>query len=576
MRLRRFYIQQNGGMKVVGNDLSIVKMLELLNNSQKVRIEITEEDLNKAKEKYLPIILSGNIPEGRVHFVKWLKEPFFEMDLNLGFVLDELSRTLSEIMNACSSTIVFISENNETKMKLFSEERIFTDDENSSAYTEFYDLVYYKQINNGKGLVAFFPEKFVYFDYSGEEVSTFLNNEILKSLKNEIKTIDSLLNLFTSNKEYFVENFQNIEDFEIKNFKYSFRKVCELINNSTIQYNWLKRIFETLWCQQKDTGLSSSELQRMLTFFEHEDEEWTIEIDGSTINFKYDSSSHRITSDANICPNCGSFVLGELWTTPDGAKICPSCAKNRMRELESNRMRGYHSISIFNPQSATGEHPSEKSRYGFELELICNSRKGTSEFYNTWLPKWYDTIAPIIYSEGNLAKLERDGSLGENGEETISQPLNKDFILGDKMKNLLKAYRELYHPESCCGLHVHVDKNALSNEGWGKLIRFFVKNYDKFVEAKIFRPQNHYNDLNYLKRFCSEYDNDEEMFRNICQRSNHYSSISISSHTGKTVEFRCFDSTVDENKFINNIKTIMMLMDNVDKFNSNMELKISA
>lgn len=576
MRLRRFFIQRNGGLKVVGDDLSIVKMLELINNSKKIRIEITEEDLTKAKEKYLPIILSGNIPAGRIHFVEWLQQPFFETDLNPGFELEKIAETLSEIMNACNSTIVFINENDEeTKMKIYTDERV-ENDSNTSVYTELYGSVYYKQINNGKGLVAFFPEKFVYFDYSGEEIESFLDNQILNSLRKEMKTIDSLLDLFLRNKEYFVQNFQNIEEFKIKDFKYCYKKIIETLTSSINQLCWLKQIFEILWCRNKDTGLSSSELQRLLTAFDHEDEEWSIEINGKTINFKYDSNSHIIISDAAVCPHCGSFIFGELWTTPDGEKLCPNCAKNRMRELESNRMRGYHSHSIFNPQKSVGNKPSEKSRYGFELELICNTQKGSSNFYNDWLPKWYETIAPIIYSEGNLAKLERDGSLGGNGEETISQPLNKEFILGDKMKSLLRAYKGLYHPESCCGLHVHVDKDALSDSGWGKLIRFFTKNYDKFVEAGIFRPQNHYNSLDYLKNYCSNYENDEEMFRALCRNTNHYSSISISSHTGKTVEFRCFDSTVDEKKFINNIKTIMLLMDNVDKFNANMELKVSA
>lgn len=281
------------------------------------------------------------------------------------------------------------------------------------------------------------------------------------------------------------------------------------------------------------------------------------EVEGTEIVITWDGTN--LTSNVEKCPRCNGFAP-KLFVDPNGQRMCLSCLKDYYNNIYS-RVLGYHSGSYANVQPSLGELPSEKSRYGFELEIIRNNNS------ELWLKSWQENIMPIIYGDGNIAKLNSDGSLNDGGEELISQPLNKEFILGDKIKTLIQECAKLYHPDCSCGLHVHVDKTALTPEQWAKLLIIVNSQYDNLEEIGIFRPTNNYNDLSRIKRIIRRNKNTcdfESIYQSFLQESGHYSSISYSGHTGKTIEFRMFNSTVDYDQFIKVIKFIMLLMDNVD------------
>ena len=586
MKLRRYYIEKDG-MKYIGENLSLLSMSELIleTNISSIKIEVEEQEIMLLKEQYAPLIISGNIPEGRKNFVKWLKNPFYEIENLENFDKEEVARLLSEIFNASSASIIFISGGKEIKFKVYSKDRIEFERKRENSYTEIFSqqLQYYEVYGN-KFIITSFEtvsgeQKYLLLDLPEDEneidIPAYINHSLVQYYTNFCANkVSNFLKLLRKNVIYCLQNL-NL-DLEIDDLNRCYEELINItLPINSFSNSLVSKIFQAGKPSLKNFSIDKIEtiFQKIKPFLSLGDYEWEEIIDGKKVKIKWDDATSTISTDAEICPSCGSLIEpNNVWTTPSGQKLCPGCAKKRMRELENSRMLSYHTRTIFNPMASCGSKPSEKTRYGFELEMILNERKGSSSFYNEWLPKWYETVAPIMYSNGNLAKLERDGSLGNNGEEMISQPLNKDFILGPKMKELLSACKELYHSESCCGLHFHIDKNALTSAEWGKLIRFFTSHYNDFVEAKIFRPTNHYNDLQYLRRYCNAIDDDERLFKTLCDSSSHYSSISISSHTGKTVEFRCFDSTVEVEKFINNIKTIMMLMDNVDKLNDNLKV----
>lgn len=281
------------------------------------------------------------------------------------------------------------------------------------------------------------------------------------------------------------------------------------------------------------------------------------EIEGTEIVVTWDGTN--LTSNVERCSRCNGFSP-KLFVDPNGHRMCLSCLKRSYNSIDS-RVLSYHSGSYANVQPSLGELPSEKSRYGFELEIIRNDNS------DHWLKSWQENIMPIIYGDGNIAKLNRDGSLRGDGEELISQPLNKEYILGDKIKTLIQECAKLYHPNYSCGLHIHVDKTALTPEQWAKLLMVVNSQYNNLVEVGIFRPTNGYNDLSQIKDIIQRNkftNNLESLYQDFLQRSGHYSSVSYSSHTEKTIEFRMFNSTVDYDQFIKVVKFIMLLMDNVD------------
>lgn len=556
-KLRRYAITFDG-FKRVGNVASINIFQDLLRNRNCTSIKVitTESEIERVKSIYEPYIRSAiELPVGKEELKKWILNPREDVtSIKNHFFLSEWLNQF-----AMGSKIQIVSDGRKYEFEIYT---LVAIDEND--FTEIHNRIFpYKVLSDGKVVVSdtvgfFTSDEFVIFDSFDDfsnriesvktEVSTWSLQKCLKAkLENGVHA--SLVNL----NEAELDLNSNIDCWNLLN------ELVMVGESFCITKEIVEKIF-THFKPTKNIENAKPFLRKL-----QKDLEWTIKIQDQEVNVKYIFTENKIIADKGICPKCGN-ICTEEWTLPSGEKVCSSCLKNKMRSQESTRMLGYHTRTISNVQRSCGALPSEKSRYGFELEMILKCQKGSTDFYNNWLPKWYDEVAPIIYGNGNIAKLERDGSLGSNGEELISQPLNKEFILSKKMEDLLKACEELYTENECCGLHIHVDKDALTPKQWGILLRFFTVNYQHFVDAGIFRPTKHYNDLSFLRNAIQRYK-EEELYNYFVSNVGHYSSVSFSRSTGgKTIEFRCFDSTVKYDKFINNLKVIMMLLDNVDKF----------
>lgn len=567
------------GMRYVSNLYTKKALRQIMSMAQKVEIDIADSNIEKFHEVYDTMEV---IPEDRHNLKEWLNSPIKEFT-DLG--ADNLNSILSEVLNAseqiegCTPVKinVVLNDNEIVKVFLFTKTQPnedLTNEEKFNYYTfPNSELIVIQNINKNLLKAKTFSEGFINNLISRE----ILTGEIIFDCLNDANTffgniLVNLLNNFEGQLLYKIENPEHQMDMT-KNIENVSVLMNTLRNNDivgipiAVRDEIMKKVLETIKINPLDehsnTYLPKEKIKRIIS--RNFSYEWTFQM--RNIEVKATLSNKVLTYDKEICPHCGNVYSGELLTLPSGTMCCLNCLGNLVR---NNRVLGYHSSTISNFQNSCGSSPSEKARYGIELELIRN------ESSNEWVNNWLQKVAPIIYSEGNLAKLEYDGSLGSNGEEMITQPLNKEFILGDKMKKWIDTCKEFYHPSRSCGLHFHVDKTALTSKQWGGVIRFVTNNYNNFVRAGIFRPTNSYNNLEGLKNLVSRYEDDEELYERFKSSSNHYYSISYSGHTGATVEFRCFDSTVEYDQFIKNIKSIMVILDNAEALSrqNNIQIKI--
>ncbi len=314
---------------------------------------------------------------------------------------------------------------------------------------------------------------------------------------------------------------------------------------------------------ESNPAITSNEVVKLLRKVGHK----KFKIVLNDVEIKFDGEALVYPSDTQRCEQCNSFVTN-LYETPFGKKICLNCL-HQIYSVRSNRVGGYHSGgNIFRPQNIVEDGtPSSKVLYGLEME-------GHYKDSRTIDQKWTEKLGPIMFGQDNhgvnLAKIEHDGSVS-GGDETITQPLSKQFLLSTESTNSFKsffdAWSELYRTSEATGLHIHVDKNKFTPEYWGKILYSAYKHRHTFSENNIWRGDNssHYCDFSNLGEIIQRRGRDfVNIFNDLCASSCHYNAISISSHTGKTVEFRYFNGTHDYNQIMKDIKSLMILLDNAD------------
>lgn len=384
------------------------------------------------------------------------------------------------------------------------------------------------------------------------EIASCLNKTFNYLVSKDNITNDEIKFLLKQNKN--IQSF--VDRFDVLNANYEYFKInmIQILESEEVTLNG-KIVLDAVLERFEPEDLTG-ECLNVFRKYSINNFELKKEVDGTEIVVTWNGT--ELTSNVEKCPRCNGFSP-KLFVDPDGHRMCFSCLKRNYNSI-SSRVLSYHGGSHSNVQPSLGEMPSEKSRYGFELEMIRNNNS------YEWLNEWQEKVMPIMMADGNVAKLNRDGSLNEGGEEMISQPLNKDYILGEKIKTLIDECAKLYHPDDSCGLHVHVDKSALTPEQWGKVLIIIFHQYEELERAEIFRPTNDYNTLYYIEKIIDEVgeEDPEKIYQKLVEYCGHYSTVNVDTSTRKTIEFRMFDSTVDYNRFIKNIKFLMLLMDNVD------------
>jgi hypothetical protein len=136
-----------------------------------------------------------------------------------------------------------------------------------------------------------------------------------------------------------------------------------------------------------------------------------------------------------------------------------------------NRHRGYHVFSYGTNVIKMLGFPKVTSKdalcFGVELEMLPKNGISQEAVVETLGGKW---VAERPYI------LCRDGSLGDSGVEMITLPYTLNVHKSDKQMPWKKVLADLRHVAmsgkitQACGMHVHINRRALSNLQMGKML----------------------------------------------------------------------------------------------------------
>lgn len=199
---------------------------------------------------------------------------------------------------------------------------------------------------------------------------------------------------------------------------------------------------------------------------------------------------------------------------------------------------GYHDTT---PQEAHGGWPRETPRnslcFGVELEMEhADDEYGQSELADALGGRDGDTGRYILMS---------DGSLNESGVELITQPYTLDYhqkTFGwDKLLARVAKIGRSGKGTEACGMHVHVNRRALSALTLGKMLVFVNSpNNTRLIETIAQR-----NPEEWARRYAKSVKHGRDT------DSDKYEAMHLSS---RTVEFRIFRGNLRPDRVLKNIE----------------------
>jgi hypothetical protein len=206
------------------------------------------------------------------------------------------------------------------------------------------------------------------------------------------------------------------------------------------------------------------------------------------------------------------------------------------------------------------KRPKSKYQFGIELEVEFHERDLRNRFTNT---------------KSNWFYCESDGSLGSNGCEIITIPLepkhakSEDFWLPliDELKNTAQSWET-----GRCGLHVHVSREILGRteeqitENLGKLLYLYHHHLrDTRMNVRIFGRERGYNEHDGKTAYgdavsiigtkiLKENTIKEELKTKMIQRTQQDRYFDINIRNSKTIEFRKGRGSINQKRIVSIIE----------------------
>lgn len=237
--------------------------------------------------------------------------------------------------------------------------------------------------------------------------------------------------------------------------------------------------------------------------------------------------------------------------------------------------RGYHARPMWQVFKSTKDKNNEKIYCGCEIEM---------EYKNSGFRRIRDEICDklsaafnykynILFNYYNTDSSLKNG--GDDGVECITQPFTKRFFYEnlsnfEKFFDIAKDNNMIAHDSGRCGIHVHINKEALGNtpeeldENIGKIIYFFE--YYK-AELQNFSRRKTYS---YTHFASDSYDfTTKNVFAKLDEaKRDAYSnghSRAVNNEHEKTLEIRLFNSTLNAHTYFAIMEFIYSLIDVITK-----------
>lgn len=244
------------------------------------------------------------------------------------------------------------------------------------------------------------------------------------------------------------------------------------------------------------------------------------------------------------CEECGCLLREDRAWYNDGNPYCRSCYEEY---VEVNKIHEYN----YKPDALFRGYCDNNRYFGIELEIAGAGEDDEKA----------EELLELLNNGDNEINVyaKHDGSLCE-GFEIVSHPmtLNYHMTMMNWQKFMEKAIHMGYrsHKTDCCGLHIHVSRDAFGD--WSeekhaniaKVVYFVEKHWAEMFQ---FSRRTEYT----IQRWASRYGYEKtpievyEKARNVCDR---YKNINLCN--SKTIEFRFFRGTLKYNTFIATLQLV--------------------
>jgi hypothetical protein len=261
--------------------------------------------------------------------------------------------------------------------------------------------------------------------------------------------------------------------------------------------------------------------------------------------------------DCSNCHVCRDTILtDDTYDGPGGSLLCESCYENEVArcpncgDMQWNDDCDFNEdghctdcqesdglIANYSDKSANHLRPEGRKEIGIELEVEgCESAEQAAEYIRQFLPATYCT-------------LKRDGSLGAGGVEIVTRPdsfgVHKNLwapFFANSPGRALSSWNT-----GRCGMHVHVNRNMLSDLQIGKMLCFMNEPAAvNFISKIAGRAPGHWCKVHKKKISDLHHEHDR------------YTALNVTGP--RTVEFRVFKGTLNADGFMKNLEFVQALV----------------
>lgn len=262
------------------------------------------------------------------------------------------------------------------------------------------------------------------------------------------------------------------------------------------------------------------------------------------------------TGDYYICDDCGDVIDPDTESViiRSDSVYCEDCASEHTDPNEEYiHEYSYSPRILFNEGEGLNSYPKKGERYfGLEIETECTG--DITEVIEDENYYWATDDSSIQCLQGGCAA------------EIVTQPTtfkawhNYSDTFFDALENNCDT-------NTSCGLHIHVNRDSVSDETIEKAILFISKHYEKVT---IFADRLMCNICSYagnnLEHYKDYYPNSKSVKEeiNIVKRGKdnvRHKYLAINTLHKNTYEFRIFNSTVDKDRILAYIEFVDALLE---------------
>lgn len=317
--------------------------------------------------------------------------------------------------------------------------------------------------------------------------------------------------------------------------------------------------------------------------------------EGTEVNVHNSSTSSRMSTvvvcdgcleDYTRCTDCGEYYSASLIELSDDEyDICRRCSEYWIRCYDCGTVMRRDDAE-YNEENGEWYCPDHYEAlryrirsYSYKPEPIFHSTAGeTSVFPLLYMGveleidsgnKQSECVRDILRDNEEVLYIKHDGSLGSVGMELVTHPCTLQYhmeefpweAIVDTAKNKYK-YRS--HDTQTCGLHVHVNRNALglSIDQQEATIAKIALLMERFWDTLVKFSRRDYSQLHWCKKLNIEVAPDEPdqqlinkiaKSRTICHDDRYY-ALNLTNRN--TIEFRIFRGTLNHDTLMATLQLV--------------------